>query len=173
MSDKWASYDPEKSSGPLGFSWKMIVLFFSIVLLAGIAALFVGGVLHLGSETAQLADEQFGPQALLTKYTEFKELSAACDKIRADIEVTRSNIEDLKNQYLGVTRNQWDRRDIEQYNLWKSTITGQIAKYNSLASDYNTRMKLFNYRFTNVGDLPAGQTIVLPREYKPYVYTAD
>jgi hypothetical protein len=27
----------------------------------------------------------------------------------------------------------------------------------------------FNWRFTNVGDMPPGATTPLPREYKPYV----
>ena len=41
--------------------------------------------------------------------------------------------------------------------------------HNQLCAEYNSAMSKFNYRFTNIGDLPEGATEPLPREYKPYI----
>ena len=49
-------------------------------------------------------------------------------------------------------------------------VSGITAGLNALASEYNAQMAKWNWRFTNVGQLPKGATEALPREFKPYQY---
>ena len=54
-------------------------------------------------------------------------------------------------------------------SLWRSEVAGVKASYNGLAAEYNAQMAKFNWQFCNVGDLPKGADVALPREFKPYV----
>lgn len=101
---------------------------------------------------------EFKPSSLLKKYEYFKDLSAAIDKKRADIEMYRFEIQSFTDKD--------DKFYVEQR---KSELFGIIAMHNQLCSEYNSAMSKFNYRFTNVGDLPDGAVEPLPREYKPYI----
>lgn len=62
---------------------------------------------------------------------------------------------------------QWPRDVRETYALRESEAAGIRASYNQLAAEYNAEMSKFNWRFTNVGDVPQGGQ-PLPREYRPY-----
>lgn len=129
----------------------------------------IGFVFGIFGEAAKVTQEQFGPQALLTKYEWFKDASAQLDKKQADIGVYEGRFKRLESAYSGVSRTKWARDDREQMGIWQSEVAGVKASYNQLAADYNSQMSKFNYRFTNVGDLPRGAEKPLPREYKPYI----
>ena len=101
---------------------------------------------------------EFKVSTLLKKYEYFKDLSASIDKKRADIEVYQTEISSYNKDD--------DKFYIEQR---KSELLGIIAMHNQLCAEYNSAMSKFNYRFTNVGDLPEGAVEPLPREYKPYI----
>ena len=101
---------------------------------------------------------EFKVSTLLKKYEYFKDLSAAIDKKRADIELYQIEISSYTKED--------DRFYVEQR---KSELIGIIAMHNQLCAEYNSAMSKFNYRFTNIGDLPEGATEPLPREYKPYI----
>ena len=101
---------------------------------------------------------EFKVSTLLKKYEYFKDLSAAIDKKRADIELYQIEISSYTKED--------DRFYVEQR---KSELIGIIAMHNQLCAEYNSSMSKFNYRFTNIGDLPEGATEPLPREYKPYI----
>ncbi len=116
----------------------------------------------------QVAKKEFYPDALLRKYEWFKDASAALDKKQADIRVFTAELKDLVDQYDGAPRRTWAREDREQYSVLASQVAGIKASYNSLAAEYNAEMVKFNWRFTNVGDMPPGASTPLPREYKPY-----
>lgn len=120
-------------------------------------------------EAADVAHEEFGPRALLTKYEQFKDMSAALDKKVADISVYDSRAKFMQKGYDTLPRHEWPREDREQYNLWQTEVAGIKASYNTLAAEYNSQMAKFNYRFANVGELPKGATQPLPRKYKPYI----
>lgn len=116
-----------------------------------------------------VAKKELYPDALLRKYEWFKTASAQAEAKLADLTVYENRLTALKNEYNGVARKDWHRDDREQYNIWQSEMAGIKASYNSLAAEYNAQMAKFNYRFTNVGDMPDGSTNPLPREFKPYV----
>ena len=101
---------------------------------------------------------EFKVSTLIKKYEYFKDLSAAIDKKRADIELYQIEISSYTKED--------DRFYVEQR---KSELIGIIAMHNQLCAEYNSAMSKFNYRFTNIGDLPEGATEPLPREYKPYI----
>ncbi len=119
-------------------------------------------------EAKEVAQEELGPKELLRKYEWFKDASSQLDKKRADIKVYQTRITTMDKDYEDLSRKEWPREDREQYNLWQSEVAGIKASYNTLAADYNAQMAKFNWRFTNVGQLPEGAETPLPREFKPY-----
>lgn len=120
---------------------------------------FVSGWVDDGVETAH---KEFDPSALLKKYEEFKDLSAAIDKKRADIDLYTAEITSLQTETM-------DRDDKFYLQQRKSELLGIIAIHNDLCSQYNSAMSKFNYRLCNKGDMPATNLEPLPREYKPYI----
>ena len=146
--------------------------FWITILAAGVVialSLFMFVFVNACSESVEVAREEFGPRAMLKKYEWFKDAAATLDKKRADIKVYRSRVSGLKEDYKGVPRKDWPRSDREQLNLWRNEVAGVTASYNSLASEYNSQMVKFNWRFANAGTLPGGATEPLPREFKPYL----
>lgn len=129
-----------------------------ILLFAG--PLIIGFTYNWFGNAAKTAQKEFAPSALLKKYEYFKDLSAAIDKKRADIEVYHSELKDYKIV---------DKEDKIYYQQRKVELIGIISIHNQLCSDYNAAMAKFNYRFTNKGDLPESNLEPLPREYKPYI----
>lgn len=168
MSRSWSDYEKEIDRGPAP-TWR--VAFFAAVAIFGLM-MAVGGVAYVAgwfTEAAQVAQEEFGARAMLQKYEWFKSAAAQADANRASIQVYEARFAQLKAAYGGAPRSAWSRDDREQANLWQQEVAGTIASYNNLAADYNAQMAKFNYRFANVGDLPAGATVPLPREFKPYM----
>lgn len=116
-------------------------------------------------DTRKTIENQFKPSTLLKKYEEFKNISAAIDAKRADIEVYKSDLKAYKEPISKEERFYYEQK--------KSEMTGLIMIHNKLCENYNARMAKFNYRFTNAGDLPASNLTPLPREYKPYILTLN
>lgn len=121
------------------------------------------------SDAGETVKKEYSASAVLKKYEWFKDASAQLDKKMSDIKVYEQRMLNLEEDYKGVTRRDWAREDREQYNVWSSEIAGVKASYNQLAAEYNAAMAKFNYSFANRGELPAGATDPLPREYKPYL----
>lgn len=142
----WESSERFISKGPVA----------AILLIAGIG--LVGGIVMRGcsaiNETAAVAQKEFGASALLRKYEWFKSAAAELDAKRANIEV-----------YGGLLTSP----DTTSKDILAMEVAGMKASYNSLAAEYNAQMAKFNWRFTNAGDLPAGATQVLPREFRAYI----
>lgn len=137
-----------------------------IVVLAVVAGVLsvVGVGCHYCNRTAQVVMQETDPAVLLKKYGWFKDASSALDKKIADIGVMEVRI-----KYIESLGDKATRSDREQMYVWMSEISGIKASYNQLASEYNSQMAKINWAFTNVGDLPKGATVELPREYKPYM----
>ena len=60
----------------------------------------------------------------------------------------------------------------EIYPSYERYGTYQIAckaAFNSLAADYNANMAKINFAFCNIGTMPAGADIPLPREFRQYI----
>lgn len=116
-------------------------------------------LLNTCSDTAGVVHKEFGLSALLKKYEYFKDLSAAIDSKRAEIEVYRSVLEET------------DDRSSFEYNQSRSELLGLISMHNSLCKEYNAGMSKFNYSFCNTGTLPETNLTPLPREIKPYIFS--
>jgi len=164
MNDNWNKLDPQNSRGPVSYGLKIIVILFVL----GGAVSVLGYSFGWFGEAARVTQQEFGPQALLAKYTWFKDAAAQLDAKKANIDAAQARITAMDATYEGTPRNKWARTDLEQYNLWQTEVAGLKANYNDLAAQYNAAMSKFNYRFTNVGDLPQGATQVLPREFRAY-----
>lgn len=151
------------------FGWGVLIL---------IAFFITSAVLNTCSTANKMVNnglktvyEQFKPEELLRKYEWFKDASSQCESKLATLKVYESRFLNLRQSYGAdsTRRKNWSRPDVEQWNVWQSEYLGIKASYNDLASQYNAAMSKFNYRFCNKGDLPAGATEPLPREYKPYI----
>lgn len=135
-----------------------------------LATAFIGGCRYINN-AQETAYKEFKPQELLRKYEWFKDAAASLDSKLATLKMYEQRFQNIKTSYGADSTNRkvWDRSDKEQWNVWESEFLGIKASYNDLAGQYNSAMAKFNYRFCNVGDLPEGATVVLPRDYKPYL----
>lgn len=115
------------------------------------------------NDAQKTAHKEFDPSALLKKYEQFKDISAAIDKKRADIDLYTAEIREMNQD------KDMDRDDKFYLQQRKSELLGIIAVHNDLCSQYNSAMSKFNYRFCNRGDMPVTNLEPLPREYKPYI----
>jgi len=165
MGQTWGDYEGAAERGPMAIAIKVILALFAL----GIFASVIGYSLGWFGEAAQVAQEEFGPRAMLEKYELFKDEAAQLEKKQADITVYDGRMKAMDETYKSLPRQKWPREDREQYNVWSSEVAGVKASYNSLAAEYNAQMAKFNWRFANVGELPKGAEQPLPREFKPYV----
>lgn len=127
------------------------VLFFRMVMLP----------IWFAGRTIDVVQQQVDPAELLRKYELFKDESAQLDAKLASIKIKQHQLDDMKGLPM-------DRTNREQMMIWMQELGGMKYSFNSLAADYNAQMSKINYRFCNRGDLPAGASTPLPREYKPY-----
>lgn len=148
---------------PFGTFFKVIIL----LMFCGFGFSVVGHVFGWFGEAATVAREEFGPRALLEKYEWFKDASASADAKLASIKAFKARESALIDTF-GPNATEYPRDIRMELAQIRTEVAGAIASYNLLAADYNAAMAKFNYRFTNVGDLPAGATEPLPREFKPY-----
>lgn len=163
----WESAQKRLEAGPSS-ALKLAFVWIVILMVAGLGLRIVGGALGWFGQAVEVAQEQFGPRALLQKYEWFKDASAQLDKLNADIRVYEQRRKALADTYDGTSRAAWPRDDRQEWNLIASEVAGVKASYNGLAADYNAQMAKFNYAFTNAGQLPQGADRVLPREYRTY-----
>lgn len=145
------------------FGWIMLVLLgFCVFWVSGIAFGWFG-------RAVDLVQQEVDPFALQKKYEWFKDSAAQLDARHADIAVYESRFKAIGGK-VGECPPAVDRVAREQCMVWVQEVSGITAGYNSLASEYNAEMAKWNWRFTNVGQLPKGATEPLPREFKPYAY---
>jgi hypothetical protein len=98
------------------------------------------------------------------KYEWFKDAHAQLAKKQADIKVFTLRYDREANR-CDVNN---DRRACDAAGQAFTELAGIKSSFNTLAAEYNANMAKINYRFTNIGDVPAGGD-VLPREHAPYV----
>lgn len=139
---------------------KLITGLLALMLLSGCAAYV--------RDAQETTFKETKASTLLKRYEWFKNAAAQLDKKQADIRVWESRIKNLKEENGNEPRIKWAREDREQYNLLQSELSGIMASYNQLASEYNSAMAKINYAYTNVGELPQGAEKTLPREYRTY-----
>lgn len=164
MGQRWEDYENAAERGPMAIAVKVILA----VAVLGVLVWGIGYGLGWFGEAARVAQEEFGPRAMLEKYEWFKDAAAQLEKKQADITVYDGRMTAMNETYKNLAREKWPREDREQWNVWSSEVAGVKASYNMLAAEYNAQMAKFNWRFANKGDLPKGADTPLPREFKPY-----
>lgn len=128
----------------------------------GIAFIICISIFRSCANTSNTIHKEFSSSALLKKYEYFKDLSAAIDSKRADLNAYKVNLQDYK-----IT----DKDSRFYYEQSKSEAMGILMVHNQLVSEYNAGMSKFNYSFCNIGSLPASNLAPLPRDFKPYLLT--
>ncbi|GEM_PF-6000211 len=86
----------------------LVVVILCVVLSA------IGFGLGWFGEATQVAQQEFGPAAMLKKYETFKDMAAQLDKKRADITVYESRIAQVDKGYAKLERQKWPRDDRER-----------------------------------------------------------
>ena len=148
----------------------MLIIIMVIIAVVGI----LGSILGWFSDyVGDVVEEEFSASELLQKYEWFKDTAATLDAKRANIQIYATRMDSIIESYGDTPRSDWDRTDKEQFNLWIQEQAGVVASYNQLAAEYNAQMSKFNWRFTNIGDLPKGATEVVPREFQSYQESID
>ena len=142
----------------------LIIMVPSVIFIRG-----CGMVENMATDGISTVEKQFSPSQLLKKYEWFKNASAQLDGKIATLGIYEERIERIDKAYQHFKQSEWGRADREQHNVWQSEYLGVKASYNQLAAEYNAAMAKFNYVFCNVGTLPEGAIVPLPREYKPYI----
>lgn len=142
---------------------------FVLIVVAFFALRIVGGVLGWFDSAVAVVQKETDPAVLQQKYEWFKDAASALDAKKADISVYESRFKAIGGT-VGACPQGVDRVTREQCLVWVQEVSGIIASYNETASQYNSEMSKWNWRFTNVGQLPQGATEPLPREFKPYQY---
>jgi hypothetical protein len=167
MDTQFKNYEPE--------NWTLkgvIVKGFGLVALLcvlGFGFKVVLAPLWFASRAVDVAKQELDPATLLKKYEWFKDAAANLGKQRANIVIYQNRVNEMKEDYEGTARKDWDRTDKEQMSLWNQEVAGVKAAFNSLAAEYNAQMAKINWRFCNRGMLPEGATEELPREFATYV----
>jgi hypothetical protein len=146
--------------------------FFAAMGIAIAVFVFIGmvwaieGAGWFASRTVDVIQQQIDPAELLRKYELFKDEAAQLDAKAASIRIKRGQIASVKSGPMGRAM---DRTNREQLMIWQQELGGMEYSFNELAADYNAQMSKINYRFCNVGQLPQGATVPLPRDFKPYM----
>lgn len=141
---------------------KLVTVVLAIAFTLAITMSVLSGVSWFASRTIDVVKQQIDPQELLRKYELFKDESAALDAKLASITIKEYQLREVRSLPM-------DRTNREQLMIWQQELGGMKYSFNALAADYNAQMAKINYAFCNVGQLPQGATIPLPREYKPYI----
>lgn len=151
------------------FGWAIAAILGFIIL--GIVLSTCNTGMKMQQNLQQTVYDEFKPSELLRKYEWFKNASSQLDQKKSSLEVYKDRFVELKQSYQkdSLNRSKWSREDKEQWNIWQSEYAGLKASYNDLAAQYNSAMSKFNYRFCNKGELPAGESQILPREYREYL----
>lgn len=136
-----------------------ILMLLAILVIAGSV---LSGVSWFAGRTVDVVQQQIDPAELLRKYELFKDESAQLDAKLASIRIKEGQVREVKSMPM-------DRTNREQLMIWQQELGGMKYSFNALAADYNAQMVKINYAFCNVGQLPRGATVALPREYKQYL----
>lgn len=134
-----------------------------VITICLVALSVIGAVFGWFGRAADVVSHETDPAVIQEKYTWFKKASAQLDAQNANITVSE---EKIKAHHCDTAT---DRVHIEQCGVWEQETQGMIGGFNLLAGQYNAEMANWAWRFANVGQLPAGATNPLPREYKPYI----
>lgn len=141
-----------------------------ILVLTLFVALSIGGcMLGWFGRAVDVVQQQIDPFELQRKYELFKDEAAALDAKVATIHVYENRFKAFGAKGINCPET-LSRTRSEQCLVWVQEVSGIVASYNDLAKDYNSQMSKWNYAFCNVGSLPKGAEVPLPREFKSYMY---
>lgn len=147
---------------------KRAVLFTITLVCLTTASSIIGTCSRVVSDTASTVYNEVKPQSLLNKYTEFKNIHARLSAMQSTIETLETTRKSTIETY-GSDASKYPRDVRQDLASAAQEIAGTKAAFNRLASEYNANLAKINYRFCNVGDLPAGAVDPLPREYITYI----
>jgi hypothetical protein len=139
----WDNVGEQASRGP----WNAL----SILLMAVIVLSVIGYVFGWFGEAAQVAQEEFGPQAALEKYEWFIDQSGRIEKMDQDVRIFEARATGVESQYssYGADKASWPLNIQTQYNQQMQTARDDLlavtSQRNSLVREYNAASEKFNW----------------------------
>jgi len=138
------------------FKWGVGIL----LLLFALGA--VGYLLGWFGSAAEVAKEEFGPEAALEKYEWFIDRANAITKADKDITLFENRRTDIEGQYdktYGSDRSKWLPSEKAQYNQAVETarvdLLAIVSNRNNLVAEYNAQSEKFNWSpFQTRPDMP-------------------
>lgn len=115
------------------------------------------------SDAQNTVFNQTKASAVLKKYEWFKSAAAQISALDASIKIQQKTVTFLESE-----RATWTRDDKQNWHQATVELAGIKAGYNNLVAEYNAAMASANWKFCNIGDLPAGATEVMRKEYAIY-----
>lgn len=148
------------------------ILRLSLVVLFGVSTSSCVNPVRFWSESSRQATnvalKEYGPEAVNRKYQWLKEAREALDQKKANIAARQAVLQELEANYSEVSRSEWAKSDLTEYNLARSELTGSKEAYNNLAAQYNAEIKKVTVGIANYGVEPPTGFDGLPTEYAPY-----
>jgi Tfp pilus assembly protein PilO len=159
----------DKAEGEILMIAVIAIIVIVVILLgaaAGIAS-FAGKWLGNGADTVM---KETQPSTLLAKYRLMLQQQNSLEELKTNIGVYQGQLESIQRMYpANTSRRDWARDDREQYDNIQNAVSASKITFNNLAEQYNAEQKDISWAFCNQATLPTGATVVLNREYVPYV----
>ncbi|TSC81674.1 MAG: hypothetical protein G01um101420_920 [Parcubacteria group bacterium Gr01-1014_20] len=127
--------------------WKIFWVVVGLIVVLTVA----GFALGLFGETAQVAQEQFGPRASLAKYEWFIERATMIEKADADVAMFEGRVRGVDEQYAayGPDKAKWAPHIQAEYNSARQQARDDLvsvkSQRNNLAREYNAASEKFNW----------------------------
>lgn len=142
----WDRYERAAERGPMSLFWAIFLLVMAIAIVVGIAGYTLGWF----GEGMQVAQEEFGPRAMLKKYEWFIDQANRIEKMDRDITLFKDRVVTTDKQYESYgDKQKWSLDVRVQYNrAIETTQTDLLAvasQRNGLVQEYNAASEKFNW----------------------------
>lgn len=144
MSGSWKNYEDTVERGP----WPaFFVVVACLLVLSG-----AGYIFGWFGETAQVAQEEFGPRAALQKYEWFIDQANRIEKMDRDISLYDARVKSVDEQYAGYgqDKTRWPLDIRTQYNSARQQARDDLvavaSQRNNLVREYNAASEKFNWK---------------------------
>jgi len=121
---------------------------FAVLVLLGIASWFFGSF----NEAGEVAQDEFGPKAVLEKYEWFIDQATGIEKMDQDIKIFEKRVQGIDKQYTGYgeDKSKWPAHIQVQYDTAyqqaRDDLMAVISQRNNLVKEYNAQSQKFNWK---------------------------
>lgn len=114
--------------------------------------LILGMIFGWFGEAAEVAQDEFGPKAMLKKYEWFIDQASSIEKMDQDIQMFENRMSNVDSSYVayGADKSKWAPHVQVTYNRERQQarddLTAVASQRNNLVREYNAQSEKFNWR---------------------------